>query len=445
LPDSDLTIGGILAKKRDGGELTTDEIGFFVRGVTSGAIPDYQAAAWLMAVFLRGMSRRETGDLTLAMRDSGERLDLCSLSPHPILDKHSTGGVGDKTTLVVAPILAAAGIPMLKMSGRGLGFSGGTVDELESIPAFRSELSVNEAMDQVRLIHLALIGQSADLAPADKVLYALRDVTATIESLPLIASSIMSKKLAAGGDKILLDVKAGRGAFMNTRDQAAELARLLISIGNEAGVPTTALLSSMDEPLGRAVGNAVEVEEAVQLLLAPANAEPTFLAFCSELAAHGLIAADKAQTRERALERVNELLTSGKAARKFGQVVKAQGGPDGCEAILASLPRAPIQRVVTARASGLIVSIDAEAVGRLAMMMGAGRQSKKDEIDHAVGIVFEGKSGETVRGGDTLATLHIRYSDEDRAAAFEAELQEACCISNDAAAQPERFWTEYLQ
>ena len=440
MADPAITIGQILTKKRDGEELTTDEIGFFVRGITGGTIPDYQAAAWLMAVFLRGMTRRETRDLTLAMRDSGDRLDLSSLSPHPILDKHSTGGVGDKTTLVVAPILAAAGIPMLKMSGRGLGFSGGTVDKLESIPGFRSELSISEAIDQVRLIRLALIGQSADLAPADKILYALRDVTATIESLPLIASSIMSKKLAAGADKILLDVKAGRGAFMKTRDQAEELARLLISIGNEAGVPTTAILSRMDEPLGRAVGNAVEVEEAVQLLMTPGSAEPTFLKFCTELAAHGLIAASTAATEEQAIERVKDLLSNGKAARKFGQMVRAQGGPDGCEAILASLPSAPIKHAVNARESGMIVSIDAEAVGRLSMEMGAGRRAKSDVIDPAVGIVFTHKVGEQAAKGEALAHLHIRVQDEGKAEDFERDLLNACHIDGQPDAEPELFW-----
>jgi pyrimidine-nucleoside phosphorylase len=413
--------------------------------VTDGTIPDYQAAAWLMAVFLRGMSRRETHDLVLAMRDSGGRVDLSDLAAHPTLDKHSTGGVGDKTTLVVVPILAAAGIPILKMSGRGLGYSGGTVDKLESIPGFRTELTIDAAKAQVRAIGAALIGQSADLAPADKILYGLRDVTATIESLPLIASSIMSKKLAAGAERILLDVKAGRGAFMKTREQAEELARLLIDLGNGAGVPTSAVLSPMDEPLGRAVGNAVEVEEAVLLLMTPGAAEPTFLAFCREMALHGLLVTEKAATEREAAERVGALLTTGQAARKFAEIVAAQGGPATCEAILDSLPRAPLVQTIMAPEPGILTVLDAEAIGRLAMTMGAGRHAKTDSIDPSVGIVFHQNVGATVQAGDALATLHLRASDAARVTEFREALLAACQVQSSRTAEIERFWTVYLQ
>ncbi|HLJ53972.1 MAG TPA: thymidine phosphorylase [Chthonomonadaceae bacterium] len=436
-----MTIGEILARKRDGGELSAEEIAFFVRGIVDGSIADYQAAAWLMAIFIRGMSRRETRDLTLAMRDSGERIDLSDLDARPALDKHSTGGVGDKTTLVVVPILAAVGVPMLKMSGRGLGFSGGTVDKLESIPGFRTELSVAEAKDQVRRIGAALIGQSANLAPADKMLYGLRDVTATIESLPLIGSSIMSKKLAAGAERIVLDVKAGRGAFMRTRQEAEALAALLIELGTGAGVPTSAVLSSMDEPLGRAVGNALEVAEALCLLRWPDTAEPVFAAFCRDVAAHALVSANRAPDRHTGGGLVDELLRGGAANRKFAEIVAAQGGPAAGDGILAALPRAPIERAVSAPADGTIVALDARKIGELAMRMGAGRAKKSDAIDPAVGILLHAKNGGAVRAGDPLATLHIRQSDAARAPAFEADLLAACTISDDPKAEVERFWS----
>jgi len=440
-----MTIGQILRQKRDGGELSGEEIRFFIRGVVDGSVKDYQAAAWLMAVYLRGMNRRETHDLTLAMRDSGGRIDLSDLPARPSLDKHSTGGVGDKTTLVVVPILAAAGVPMLKMSGRGLGHSGGTVDKLEAIPGFRTELPIEAAKNQVRSIGAALIGQSADLAPADKILYGLRDVTATIESLPLIASSIMSKKLAAGADRILLDVKAGRGAFMKTRAQAEELARLLIDLGNEAGVPTSAVLSSMDEPLGRAVGNALEVEEAVRLLVDTTDAEPAFLSFCQELAAHGLIATGRAESSAEAKAKVDRLLSSGEAAQKFAEISAAQGGPDNCEAILKNLPRAPITHAIRAPHSGMLTALDAEAVGWLAMRMGAGRQSKADIIDPAVGILLHHKSGDKVTSGSPLATLHVRAADAGAATEFADALFAACRIDPEPGARTEPFWTAFLE
>ncbi len=431
-----MNVYDILAAKRDGKELTAEEIAFFVRGITDGIIPDYQASAWLMAVYLRGMSARETLDLTLAMRDSGLRVDLSDLPNGPALDKHSTGGVGDKTTLVVVPILAAAGVPILKMSGRGLGFSGGTVDKLESIPGFRTYLTIAEAKAQVHRIGAALIAQSDELAPADKILYALRDVTATIESVPLIASSIMSKKLAAGASRILLDVKVGRGAFMKTRAQAEELARTLIAIGNGAGVPTSALLTAMDEPLVACVGNALEVAEALEALrpatargkgspLAPATAR--FRSLCVGLAAHGLAAVGKASNQEEGRALAERTLDSGAAAEKFAEIVAAQGGPSGgLEAIAAALPVAPIRFAVRSEAGGVVAGLDAEAVGRLAMAMGAGRAVKGDTIDPAVGIVLRRKVGDLAAPGEELAVLHLRAAES--AEAFAAQLRAAYTI-----------------
>ena len=408
-----MRITDIIAKKRDGDALCREEIQFVIAGVTDGTLPDYQVSAWLMATFLRGMSEQETLHLTLAMRDSGERIDLSDLPNGPTLDKHSTGGVGDKTTLVVVPILAALGIPMLKMSGRGLGFSGGTVDKLEAIPGFRTDLTVAEAIAQVGRIGAALIGQSAMLAPADKILYGLRDVTATVESVPLIASSIMSKKLASGGQRIILDVKVGRGAFMKTPEQARILAQTLVRIGNGAGVPTSAVLTRMDEPLGRAIGNALEVREALELLQY-AESEPAFQNLCIELALHGLMAVNSEIKQEDAQIVVAEALLRGSASAKFAEIVAAQGGPDTPEAILESLPVAPIQQEVQSEAGGLVTGLNAETIGRLSVDMGAGRLTKSDTIDPAVGIMLHAKTGDTVTPKTTLATLHVRAGDEGR-------------------------------
>lgn len=401
----------VIAHKRDGLELTPEEIGLFVRGVSDGTIPDYQTSAWLMAAYLRGMTARETLSLTLAMRDSGRRIDLSDLPNGPALDKHSTGGVGDKTTLVVVPILAAAGVPVLKMSGRGLGFSGGTIDKLEAIPGFRTGLTVEEACAQVRTCGAAIIAQSPELAPADKALYALRDVTATIDSIPLIAASIMSKKLAAGAGSILLDVKVGRGAFMKTRDRAEALARAMVDIGRQAGTPTRAVLTAMEEPLGRAVGNALEVREAVGLLRGDADPDPRFRALCLALAAHGLVAAGRAPDPAAGAAVVESLLAQGAAARKWVEMVRAQGGPASLEALYDSLPCAAREISVQARGSGTVLRIDAEQIGLLSMRLGAGRAHKEDRIDPAVGVVLFRKVGSTVRAGDTLAVLHLRAQD----------------------------------
>ena len=414
----------LIAKKRDGGELSREEIQFVIVGVTDGTLRDYQISAWLMAVFLRGMSEEETLNLTLAMRDSGERIDLSDLPNGPALDKHSTGGVGDKTTLVVVPILVALGIPMLKMSGRGLGYSGGTVDKLEAIPGFRTDLTVDEAKAQVKEIGAALIGQSASLAPADKILYGLRDVTATIESIPLIAASIMSKKLASGGQRIVLDVKVGQGAFMKTTAQARELAQTLVRIGNGAGVPTSAALTRMDEPLGRSVGNALEMREALQMLM-NVESEPKFLQLCIELAMHGLAATGLAIDKEEAFDTVYETLSRKWAAEKFAEIVAAQGGPGTPDAILKSLPIAPIQQKVFGEVGGLVTGLNAETIGKLSVEMGAGRQTKTDIIDPAVGIVLYAKTGDFVPPRTPLATLHIRAGDEAKVEGWMQTLRSA--------------------
>ncbi len=426
-----MRITDVIAKKRDGGELSREEIAFVIAGVTDGSLPDYQVSAWLMAVFLRGMSERETLDLTLAMRDSGECIDLSDLPNGPALDKHSTGGVGDKTTLVVVPILAALGVPMLKMSGRGLGFSGGTVDKLEAIPGFRADLTVEEAKAQARRIGAALIGQTPSLAPADKILYGLRDVTATVESIPLIASSIMSKKLASGGQRLVLDVKVGRGAFMKTLAQARELAQTLVRIGNGAGVPTSAVLTLMDEPLGRAVGNALEVREALELLI-KGQGEPRFERLCIDLAVHGLLAAGKETDETEALVQVRKALAYGQAAAKFAEIAAAQGGPNTPEAILASLPVGLIQQQVQTDQSGVVIGLDAEIIGRLSVEMGAGRQAKTDAIDPAVGLVLHAKTSDAVTSGITLATLHVRAADNGRVEEWAQTLRSAYTLTADA-------------
>lgn len=423
----------IIAKKRDGGDLSAEEIRFLIKGVTTGVLPDYQASAWLMAVFLRGMTERETLDLTLAMRDSGQIIDLAdTVDPAlgPTLDKHSTGGVGDKTTLVVVAILAAAGVPMLKMSGRGLGYSGGTVDKLEAIPGLRTDLDIDAAKAQVKRVGAALIGQTNTLAPADKTLYALRDVTATIESIPLIASSIMSKKLASGGQRIVLDVKVGRGAFMKTRVQARTLAKELVRIGVGAGVPTSAILTAMDEPLGWMVGNALEVREAVQTLQNAVEAEPRFRALCLSLAAHSLVVVGKAANDQIGWEQAEGLLTSGRAADKFAEIIAAQGGPASCDAILASLPIAPVEYMVKSKSAGQVLALDAEAIGKLSVSMGAGRRIKSDAIDPAVGIALHLKTGMAVREEQPLATLHLRKSDRERLAEWSEILESAYTIQD---------------
>jgi len=415
----------IIIKKRDGGELSKDEIEAFIQGYTRGDIPDYQAAAWLMAVYFRGMSRRETTDLTLAMAHSGQVLDLSSIVPFAV-DKHSTGGVGDKTTLVVEPLVVACGQPMAKMSGRGLGFSGGTLDKLESIRGYRVDLSIEEFLHNLRTHGIVLCGQSADLAPADGKLYALRDVTGTVPSLPLIASSIMSKKIAVGANAIVLDVKVGLGAFMPTLDEAVRLAETMVDIGRDAGRQVVALISDMNQPLGEAVGNALEVREAIETLRGRGPAD--FREHCLVIASHLLVLAGKAPDLNAARAQLEAALANGRGYAKFRELVAAQGGDVTQVDDPHNLPRATLVRQVSAPRAGLLATINAAEVGRAALDLGAGRTKKGDPIDHAVGILVHHKVGDRVEAGQPLFTVHA--NDPARLAAAQDRLLQAVTWSD---------------
>jgi pyrimidine-nucleoside phosphorylase len=395
----------IIIKKRDGGELTKEEINFFVQGFDRGEIPDYQASAWAMAVLLKGMSPQETTDLTMAMVHSGEVLDLSSAVSFAV-DKHSTGGVGDKTTLVVAPVVAACGLPVGKMSGRGLGFSGGTLDKLESIPGFRVDLSMAEFLSQLSKIGMVVTGQTADLAPADGKLYALRDVTGTVQSIPLIASSIMSKKIASGAQAIVLDVKVGCGAFMRTLPEAQALAMLMVEIGRLAGRETIALISDMNQPLGECVGNALELKEAVLTLhdQGPEDFREHCMVVAGEMLALGKHAANVQEGKRMA----EQALKDGRAWEKFRAFVAAQGGDTRYIEDTGKLPAAPVISVVESPRAGTIQKVDAQVVGQTAVVLGAGRTRKGEAIDPAVGIQVHVKVGDAVRQGEPLFTLHVR-------------------------------------
>ena len=403
----------IIIKKRDQGALSSEEIDFFIQGFTAGEIPDYQASAWAMTVFLNGMSTRETKDLTLAMVRSGETLDLSS-SVEIAVDKHSSGGVGDKTTLVVEPMVAASGLAVGKMSGRGLGFSGGTLDKMESIPGFRVDLSTEEFLEQLRSHGLVLTGQTADLAPADGKLYALRDVTGTVNSIPLIASSIMSKKIAGGADAIVLDVKVGLGAFMDDLEEARRLARLMVEIGELADRRVVALLSDMNQPLGRAVGNALEVKEAAATLQ---NRGPeSFLEHCLEVAAQMLMLGEITDDDQEARSIARNTLDDGSAWEHFLELVSAQGGDLAYLRDLEKLPSAPVVETVTSPRSGFLERIHARMVGETAVELGAGREVKGQPIDHAVGIEILKEVGDQVEKGEDLFIIHARdHSDFESA------------------------------
>jgi len=393
----------LIVKKRDGQELTADEIRFFVTGYTHGEIPDYQASAWLMAVMLRGMTPRETAELTLAMAHSGQTLDLHDIAPL-VVDKHSSGGVGDKVSLVIAPLAAASGLPVGKMSGRGLGFSGGTIDKLESIRGYRVNLSVDEFRAQLKQIGIVLSGQSVDLAPADGKLYALRDVTGTVPSLPLIASSIMSKKIAAGADAIVLDVKCGRGAFMQTVDDARALAQAMVGIGRDVGRKCVALISDMNQPLGCAVGNALEVKEAIATLHGQGPAD--FREHCLTASAHMLCLGHKADSVKAGEKLAAQLLDSGQAWDKFVALVRAQGGDVTMIENAELLPKARLVQDVPAPRGGYIAVMDAAEIGMTSVELGAGRAKKGDAIDYAVGLLVHAKVGDRVSAGEPLFTVH---------------------------------------
>jgi pyrimidine-nucleoside phosphorylase len=403
----------IIAKKRDGGELSREEIEFFVQEYARGDIPDYQAASWLMAVFLRGMSDRETLDLTMAMAHSGDMLDLDDIVPITV-DKHSTGGVGDKVSLIVVPLVAACGLPVAKMTGRGLGFTGGTVDKLESIPGFRTDLNDAEFRAQIAAIGAVLTGQSTDLAPADRRLYALRDVTGTINSIPLIVSSIMSKKIAAGADGIVLDVKVGHGAFMKTLEDAEKLAEEMVRLGTEAGRRVVALISDMNQPLGWAVGNALEVKEAISTLHegGPADLREHCLVVASEM----LVLGGKAADTDDALTLALETLSSGAAWQKLKELVEAQGGDVRAVEEPERLPQAELIEPVPAPRSGYLAELNAVEVGQAVVALGGGREKKGDPIDHSVGVVVHYKVGDLVRKGTPLFTVHAGNAEKLAAA-----------------------------
>ena len=415
----------IIKKKRDGGLLTEGEIRAFIEGYVRGEVADYQAAAFCMAVYFRGMSDAETTALTLAIRDSGERLD-CSGIGGIRVDKHSTGGVGDKTSLVVAPIVASLGVKVAKMSGRGLGHTGGTIDKLEAIPGFCTSLDKKSFERIVNEVGIAIVGQSAELAPADKKLYALRDVTATVDSMPLIASSIMGKKLAADDDCIVLDVKTGSGAFMKSVDESRELARLMVEIGKRAGKRMLALITDMDRPLGRAIGNTVEVVEAIETLRGEGPDDLT--ALCVALATNMLYLADKGDmaTCERL---VRESIASGAALRVLARMVEAQGGDADTVVHPERLACAPFARTVVAPRDGYITHVDTEGYGTAALLLGAGRKAMEDTIDPTAGIILAAKTGDAVRKGEPIATLYA--SDEVLFDAAAQRLLDATVIGDE--------------
>lgn len=420
----------IIIKKRDRQELSTEEIEFFITGFTRGEIRDYQASAWAMAVLLNGMSERETTDLTMAMARSGEMLDLSGVVPVAV-DKHSTGGVGDKTTLVVEPTVAACGLAVGKMSGRGLGFSGGTLDKMESITGYRTNLSREEFLAQLGKIGLVLTGQSGDLAPADGKLYALRDVTGTVPSIPLIASSIMSKKIAAGAQAIVLDVKVGKGAFMETLAEARELAHRMVAIGKLSGRRVTALLSDMNQPLGAAVGNGVEVQEAIDTLRGGGPVD--FREHCLVVASHMLLLGEKAPTLEAARRMAEAALDEGRAYQKFRELVIAQGGDISYVDQPDQLTASPLVITFSALHSGWISEINARMVAETAVVLGAGRARKEDPIDHSVGIVLHSKVGQRVEKDQPLFTIYARTQAE----VMDAEVAlRAAHVFNDAPCDP---------
>ena len=412
-----MNVVDLITKKRDGGEHSAVELEFLMEGIVEGTIPDYQVAAWAMAVYFRGMTAAEATALTLAMAGSGETLDLHDMagSEKLIVDKHSSGGVGDKTTLTVGPIVAACGLPVGKMSGRGLSFSGGTIDKLEGIPGWSASLSSEQFRRQLSEVGLVVAAQTATLAPADRLLYALRDVTGTVPSLPLIASSIMSKKLAAGADAIVLDVKCGRGAFMESLAEARALAELMVSIGNGAGRRVTALVTAMDQPLGRAVGNILEVREAVETLQGGGPAD--FQQLTQEVASEMLQLGDpqlhggEAIVEEEAGRRVQEAVDSGAAFDKFAEFVSAQGGDAATVESPEQLASAPVTVEFDAERDGVVSGVDARAVGLAVVALGGGRQRKGDEIDHRVGVVLASKVGDRIKTGDSLFTVHAAEAD----------------------------------
>ena len=422
----------IIYKKREGGELTREEINWWIDGYVKGEIPDYQVSALLMAIFFRGLSREETYTLTAAMRYSGDTVDLSSIKGIKV-DKHSTGGVGDKTTLVVAPLASACGVPIAKMSGRGLGFTGGTVDKMESIPGFRTVLEPDEFMNQVNTVGMAVIGQSGHITPADKKLYALRDVTSTVDNFGLIASSIMSKKLAAGSDAIVLDVKCGDGAFMENLEDAITLADLMVDIGYDAGRRTVACITDMNQPLGKAVGNALEVQEAIDTLKGRGPEDITELS--ERLAGIMIYLGGRADTPEKGFDMAKDALLSGTGLAQMRRFIDAQGGNEDIVYDYSMFPQAEFKEELRADRSGYIKTIKARQIGIASQHTGAGRATKEDDIDLAAGIILNKKVGDMVEEGELLATFF--GNDHDKVMAGLAEAAKAFEISDEKVEHPE--------
>lgn len=420
----------IIEKKRDGHELTEQEIRFFVDGYTNGSIPDYQVSSLMMAIYFQDMTDQERAALTMAMVESGDQIDLSAIEGIKV-DKHSTGGVGDTTTLVLGPLVAAVGVPVAKMSGRGLGHTGGTIDKLEAIEGFHVELTSEQFTKQVNELKLAVIGQSGNLTPADKKLYALRDVTATVSSIPLIASSIMSKKIAAGADAIVLDVKTGEGAFMKTIEDAEALATAMVRIGNNVGRNTMAIISDMSQPLGNAIGNALEVQEAIDTLAGKGPEDLTEL--CLVLGSQMVVVGEKAKTLEEARKMLEAVIADGSALQIFKDFIEWQGGNPAVVDNPELLPQAAHQIAIEAQTSGYITYMEADEIGTAAMILGAGRATKESEIDLAVGIVLHKKVGDRVEAGEALATF---YANSEEIADAKEKFLSNITISEQAAEAP---------
>ncbi|MGN4424532.1 pyrimidine-nucleoside phosphorylase [Bacillus cereus group sp. MYBK30-1] len=415
----------LIAKKRDGHALTTEEINFIVEGYTNGDIPDYQVSSLAMAIFFQDMNDQERADLTMAMVNSGDTIDLSAIEGVKV-DKHSTGGVGDTTTLVLGPLVAALGVPVAKMSGRGLGHTGGTIDKLEAVPGFHVEIENDEFMRLVNENKIAVIGQSGNLTPADKKLYALRDVTATVNSIPLIASSIMSKKIAAGADAIVLDVKTGAGAFMKTDEDAKRLAEAMVRIGNNVGRNTMAVISDMSQPLGEAIGNALEVQEAIDTLQGKGPKDLEEL--CLTLGSQMVYLAGQASSLEDAREKLIEVMNNGKALESFKTFLSAQGGDASVVDDPSKLPQAQFKIEVEAKEDGYVSEIVADEIGTAAMLLGAGRATKESEIDLAVGLMLRKKVGDSVKKGDALVTI---YANRENVEDVKAKIYENMKIAKD--------------
>jgi pyrimidine-nucleoside phosphorylase len=426
----------LIQKKRDGLQLVKNEIDFIIKGYTSGEIPDYQMAAFAMAVYFNDMSTEERANFTMAMVESGDQIDLASIEGIKV-DKHSTGGVGDTTTLVLAPLVAALGVPVAKMSGRGLGHTGGTIDKLEAVPGFHVEIDNEKFVELVNENKLAVIGQTGNLTPADKKLYGLRDVTATVSSIPLIASSIMSKKIAAGADAIVLDVKTGEGAFMKELDDAKDLAQAMVDIGNSIGRKTMAIISDMSQPLGRAIGNALEVEEAIDTLRG--NGPKDLEDLCLALGSHMVVLAGKATSNEEAVTMLKEVIANGKALEAFKVFLKSQGGDASVIDNPSLLPKAKYKIEVPSEHEGTINNIIANDIGTAAMLLGAGRATKESTIDLAVGLMLNKKVGDSVMKGESLVTIH---SNSEDVAEIIQMIQSCYVISDQATEVPPLIYAE---